>query len=66
MTPPRTDRQGGARPSDEVDDPDDETALSGLESLTPLELALFLGAMISSLLIWLVFIWVHRGAPAVP
>ena len=43
-----------------MSDPEDEPVHSGLKSLTPFELALFLGAIISSLVIWLVFIWVHR------
>ena len=41
-------------------DPEDEP--SGLKSLTPFELALFLGAIITSLIIWLLFIWAHRPA----
>jgi len=49
---------------DEDIDPDEETIFQGLRTIEPWELALFLGAIITSLLIWLVFIWVHRGTPA--
>ncbi|MGI8423785.1 MAG: hypothetical protein ACR2NO_06705 [Chloroflexota bacterium] len=48
---------------DEVDDPEEETIFAGLRTLQTWELALFLGSIIVSLLIWLIFIWVHRGTP---
>ena len=51
-----------SRREEEID-PDEETIFPGLRTIEPWELALFLGAIITSLLIWLVFIWVHRGAP---
>ena len=43
-----------------MSDPEDEPVHSGLKSLTPFELALFLGAIGASVIIWLIFIWVHR------
>ena len=63
MTPPRFERYGGPR-RDEEEDPEEETIFTGLKTLEPWELALFFGAIITSLIIWLVFIWVHRATPA--
>ena len=61
MTPPRFERRGGARRDrDEAADPDEETLFTGLKTLTPFEVALFFGAISLSLIIWLIFIWVHR------
>lgn len=63
MTPPRFERYGRERRDEPASDPDEETIFTGLKTLRPFEVALFFGAIIGSLLIWLVFIWVHRGAP---
>jgi hypothetical protein len=49
MTPPQSEP-----------DPNDEPATSGLKSLTPFELALFLGAILASVIIWVIFILIHR------
>jgi hypothetical protein len=51
------------RPAEDDVDPDDETVFPGLRTLRAWEVAIFLGAIIVSLLIWLIFIWVHRGGP---
>ena len=49
---------------DEKLDPEDDTIFAALRTLQPRELALFLGSIITSLVIWLIFLWVHRGAPS--
>ena len=65
MTPPRFERHGGPRRDEEEADPEEETIFTGLKTLEPWEVALFFGAIITSLIIWLVFIWVHGGFPSV-
>ena len=58
---PRTRRRAA---DDDDYDPDEETVFSGLRTLRASEVALFLAAIITSLLIWLIFIWIHRGSPS--
>ena len=51
---------------DEEIDPEDETIFAALRTLQFREVALFLGSIITSVVIWLIFLWVHRGAPSGP
>ena len=68
--PPKPDEErrflryeGRRRPNDDYD-PDEEPIFAGLRTLRAWEVALFLAAMIASLSIWLVFLWIHRGFPS--
>ena len=55
----RYDGRRRRRDEEEIE-ADEETLFPGLRTIQAWEVALFLGAILVSLLIWLIFIWVHR------
>ena len=58
-------REKGRHTSDagESPDPEDESIFAGWRTIQRWELALFLGTFIGALLIWNIFIYLHRGTP---
>ena len=45
-----------------AEDPDEEEAFGGWRSIEYREVALLLAALIVSLLIWVIFIYAHKGS----
>ena len=50
-----------AAAEDEGDEEEDEDAFTGWHTIEPREVAMLLIALIGALLIWAIFIYVHKG-----